>query len=178
MLRPMAQDTDDLCSSIDLSQVVDLGDGPTAILFLHGLFGTPDHWRGVMEKLADRYRVIAPQLPIDPQPGRRSNGMKTIGDLSAAVTDLVQELGIAPLVICGNSLGGLVAIDMPASLTRKTQCKTTRNENSQAYFVPGSSREYHWMSFFPRTARDWNTIPDTAVTMESPESFRNSLLSS
>jgi pimeloyl-ACP methyl ester carboxylesterase len=108
----MTQDSDDLCSSVDPSQVVDMGDGPSTILFLHGLFGTPDHWRGVMEKLADRYRVIAPQLPIDPQPGRRSNGMKTIGDLSAAVTDLVQELGIAPLVICGNSLGGLVAIDI------------------------------------------------------------------
>jgi pimeloyl-ACP methyl ester carboxylesterase len=55
--------------------------------------------------------VIAPQLPIDPEPGRRSNGMKTVGDLSAAVTHLVQKLRIAPFVICGNSLGGLVAID-------------------------------------------------------------------
>ena len=106
---------------------------------------------------------------------------------TSSVGDMLQELNwqsleerrrLTSLTMFHKIHHGLVAIDMPASLTRKTQCKTTRNENSQAYFVPGSSREYHRMSFFPRTARDWNTIPDAAVTMESPESFRNSLLSS
>lgn len=112
MLRPMPEESDNLCANIDLSQVVDMGEGPRTILFLHGLFGTPDHYRGVMERLADRYRVIAPQMPIDPQPDRRRNGMKTINDLTSSVIDFVQELNIAPPVICGNSLGGLVAIDM------------------------------------------------------------------
>ncbi len=110
-----------MSSGVDLSRVVDkfprivdIGSGPKAIIFLHGLFGTPDHWISVMESLADRYRVIAPQLPIDPQPGRRQKGVQTIGDLSALVAELIEALRIDPFVICGNSLGGLVAIDLCA----------------------------------------------------------------
>lgn len=112
MLKPSAQSQDDLCSGIDLAHVVDIGEGPDTILFLHGLFGTPEHWRAVMESLAGQYRVIAPQLPIDPKPGRRKKGMKTVGDLSAVVAQMVEKLQLDSLVICGNSLGGLVAIDL------------------------------------------------------------------
>ncbi len=112
MLRTKANSHQSACSRIDLSQVVDLGEGPDTILFLHGLFGSPDHWLEVMESLADRYRVIAPQLPIDPQPGRRRHGMQKISDLSASVEQLIDELQIDSLVLGGNSLGGLVAIDI------------------------------------------------------------------
>ncbi|KAA1257860.1 2-hydroxy-6-oxo-6-phenylhexa-2,4-dienoate hydrolase [Rubripirellula obstinata] len=91
--------------------LVDKGEGPNAILFLHGLFGAPEHWRVMMESLADRYRVIAPQLPIDPHPDRRKYGMKTIGDLTDMVSRMVNDLELDSFVICGNSLGGLVAID-------------------------------------------------------------------
>jgi len=89
-----------------------MGEGPEAVLFLHGLFGTPEHWKSVMERLADRYRVIAPQLPIDPKPGRRRKGVQTVRDLSDLVAQLIKTLQIDPFVICGNSLGGLIAIDL------------------------------------------------------------------
>ncbi len=112
MLSSKTQDSCDPCCAIDPDRIVDIGDGPNTILFLHGLFGTPEHWRCVMESLASRYRVVAPQLPVDPQPDRRKNGMKTIGDLSDHVAAQVKELRIDPFVVCGNSLGGLVAIDL------------------------------------------------------------------
>lgn len=91
-----------------------MGSGDETVLFLHGLFGSPEHWRRVMERLADRYRVIAPQLPVDPKPGRRQHGINAIGDLSHQVCDFIQTMQIDPLVICGNSLGGLVAIELCA----------------------------------------------------------------
>jgi len=103
--------TSDQRDSSGDAELVDIGQGPNAVLFLHGLFGTPDHWQVMMDRLADRYRVIAPQLPIDPHPDRRKKGMKTIGDLTDFVTRLVTQLGLDSFVICGNSLGGLVAID-------------------------------------------------------------------
>ena len=102
----------DLRSGVELPHAVDLGEGPDTILFLHGLFGTPEHWCTVMESLSDKYRVIAPQLPIDPQPGRRRKGIQTIADLSDWVAQLVESLQLDPFVICGNSLGGLIAIDL------------------------------------------------------------------
>ncbi|MCO8122306.1 alpha/beta hydrolase [Stieleria sp. TO1_6] len=89
-----------------------MGAGSDTILFLHGLFGTPEHWQVVMERLSDRYRVIAPQLPIDPQPGRRRDGMKTIADLSDVVARFIEDRKLDSVVLCGNSLGGLVAIDL------------------------------------------------------------------
>lgn len=97
---------------IDPQHVVDFGKGPETILFLHGLFGTPEHWMSVMEQLSDRYRVIAPQLPVDPQPGRRDQGIRTIGDLTDQVVRLVEQLQLDSFVLCGNSLGGLISIDL------------------------------------------------------------------
>ncbi len=99
---------------IDPDLIVDMGSGDETVLFLHGLFGSPEHWRSVMERLADRYRVIAPQLPVDPKPGRRQHGINAIADLSDQVGELIESLQIDPLVICGNSLGGLVAIELCA----------------------------------------------------------------
>ena len=112
ILRPKSQNTYDLYPGVDPTQVLDMGEGPNTVLFLHGLFGTPEHWRSVMESLSTHHRVIAPQLPIDPQPGRRLNGIRTIGDLSVIVAQLVEDLELDQFVICGNSLGGLVAIDL------------------------------------------------------------------
>ena len=55
-----------------------LGAGDRAVVFLHGLFGTPEHWRSVMTSLADDYRLVAPQLPLDRRPGQRADGIKSL----------------------------------------------------------------------------------------------------
>ncbi len=91
--------------------VFEMGQGRNAVVFLHGLFSEPLHWRPIMAGLADRYRVIAPQLPVDRQPGRRQTGMRTIGQLTDYVEQLIERLGLENFVLCGNSLGGLAAID-------------------------------------------------------------------
>ncbi|MCD0460455.1 alpha/beta fold hydrolase [Roseiconus lacunae] len=101
-------------TGIDPQQVVDLGSGDQTVLFLHGLFGSPHHWQQVMERLSDRYRVIAPQLPVDYQPGRRQHGINAIADLSNQVREMIDAMDIEPFVICGNSLGGLIAIELCA----------------------------------------------------------------
>jgi pimeloyl-ACP methyl ester carboxylesterase len=98
-------------TSIDRDRIVDWGDGPETLVFLHGLFGTPEHWLNVMKDMAGQYRVVAPQLPIDPHPQRRSRGVQGVADLRLAVAAMIDELQIESFVLCGNSLGGLVAID-------------------------------------------------------------------
>jgi pimeloyl-ACP methyl ester carboxylesterase len=110
MISPPTHD-DSSFTSIDLNQIIDLGDGPETLIFLHGLFGTPEHWLRVMQEMSRHYRVVAPQLPIDPHPRRRALGMRDIGDLRLAVAAMIEKLGIESFVLCGNSLGGLVAID-------------------------------------------------------------------
>ena len=87
------------------------GQGEQAIVFLHGLFGAPDHWTPIMEDFADDYRVVAVQFPIDRQPDRRHTGVQSIPELTSYVETVFDELGLQQAIICGNSLGGVVAID-------------------------------------------------------------------
>lgn len=114
LLSPRSEPAVPSFTGVDPAGIVDRGNGEQTVLFLHGLFGSPLNWQIVMERLADRYRVIAPQMPIDPQPGRRKHGVKSISELSDHVADMIETLQIDPFVICGNSLGGLVAIDLCA----------------------------------------------------------------
>jgi 2-hydroxy-6-oxonona-2,4-dienedioate hydrolase len=109
---PFSSRTNSTWTESDLDDVLEMGQGPRAVVFLHGLFGTPDHWRTVMEAIAPQYHVLAPQLPVDPQPGRRQHGIRQVSDLSDMVARLVQQRRLESFVLCGNSLGGLVALDL------------------------------------------------------------------
>src|SRR6186997_3362044 len=95
------------------ARVVSMGRGDRTVVFLHGLFGTPEHWRSIMNELADDYRVFAPQLPVDHRSDRRNNGIRTLDELADFVDAFLSKLELGPpFVICGNSLGGLVAIEI------------------------------------------------------------------
>jgi len=89
-----------------------MGGGDKPVVFLHGLFGTPEHWRSIMNALADDYRLVAPQLPLDRRPDRRSAGIKSLDDLNDFVARAIFALHLPPVVMCGNSLGGLVSIEI------------------------------------------------------------------
>src|SRR5688572_8849441 len=91
---------------------VSMGQGDRVVVLLHGLFGTPNNWYHVMENLADDYRVVAPQLPVDYQPDRRQNGIRSVKELTDYIADFLFGLSLPPFVICGNSLGGLVAMEI------------------------------------------------------------------
>ena len=98
--------------SIQCDRIVTMGSGDKPIVFLHGLFGTPEHWRFIMNDLCDDYRVVAPQLPVDKQPNQRWHGIQSIDELVDHVADLMVQLELPPVVLCGNSLGGLVSIEI------------------------------------------------------------------
>lgn len=83
------------------------GVGP-AIFLIHGSPGTARAWQRVAERLATRFRVIAPNLPgyggssAGPEDGDSSHAAEAIGALASA-------LG-APRVLTGYSYGGVVAL--------------------------------------------------------------------
>ena len=95
--------------------------GEQTILFLHGLFGRPDNWKRVMEELSDFYRLIALQLPIDHAPDRRKAGIRSITELTDYVERALDHLGIGQAILCGNSLGGLIAIDFCLRRPRRAE---------------------------------------------------------
>ena len=105
---------------------------------------------------------------------RTSSVGNMIGELDWQ--SLEERRRVASLMMFFKVHNNLVATEMPGSLTPKQHVIPTRKENSLAYQVPGSTRDYHRMSFFPRTARLWNSLPDSTVRRKSPESFREALL--
>ena len=64
---------------------------------------------------------------------------------------------------------GLVATPVPLDI--KLHPVSTRVENSLAYHIQPSSCDYHLYSFFPRTVRDWNILPEVVVKASSPEGY-------
>ena len=51
--------------------------------------------------------------------------------------------------------------------------RPSRLENSASYNIPRSIKDFHLHSFFPKTTRQWNRLPENAVTTIDPEAFKN-----
>lgn len=89
----------------------DVGTGRTPIVLLHGLFGSPSNWHPIMSDLAEHYRFLALQLPITPGEVHRQAAAESVAQLTEHVARFLDELGLESAVLCGNSLGGQVALD-------------------------------------------------------------------
>jgi pimeloyl-ACP methyl ester carboxylesterase len=97
------------CADGRVVEYEDYGAGPLVVL-LHGSPGTAKVWQRVIEQLAARFRVVAPNLPgygaTTPQPAGE------LPDVSYAAS-LVEELLATlepPRVIAAHSYGGVVAL--------------------------------------------------------------------
>lgn len=84
------------------------GSGPLMVL-LHGLGGSHANWMRLGPLLAERARVLAPDLPgfgyTKPQ-GRAT----TVQGNGRWLDRFLQETAEAPAILVGNSMGGLIAI--------------------------------------------------------------------
>ena len=62
---------------------------------------------------------------------------------------------------------GLAEIDKHKYLIPEFQVHTSRYLHNLAYKVASSSTIYHKFSFFPRTIKDWNSLPQSMVELPS-----------
>ncbi|MDQ3412831.1 MAG: acetoin dehydrogenase dihydrolipoyllysine-residue acetyltransferase subunit [Chloroflexota bacterium] len=92
--------------------------GPTnsnpPLVFLHGLGGSLTTWTNLLPAFADRYRVIAVDLPghggsDKPEPATTDY---SLSGLAAAVCAVIENQALAPAVLIGHSLGGAVALQI------------------------------------------------------------------
>ncbi len=84
------------------------GTGPV-LLLVHGMAGSCENWRPVIEPLARTHTVIAPDLPGhgESEPG---GGDYSLGSLAAGLRDLLLALGHDRATLAGHSLGGGIAM--------------------------------------------------------------------
>ena len=79
------------------------------LLLIHGMAGTAANWQSVIEPLALRHTVIAPDFPGHglSAPG---GGDYSLGSLASSLRDLLLALGHERATLVGHSLGGGVAM--------------------------------------------------------------------
>jgi pimeloyl-ACP methyl ester carboxylesterase len=95
------------------------GSGPV-ILLIHGMAGTLDNWREVIEPLARLYTVVAPDLPGHGG-SAPSNGDYSLGALAAVLRDLLVGLGHERATLVGHSLGGGIAMQVSYQFPELTE---------------------------------------------------------
>jgi pimeloyl-ACP methyl ester carboxylesterase len=86
------------------------GRGETMLL-VHGIAGSCNTFDTVVEGLAERYEVIAPDLLGHGQSGK-PRGDYSLGAHASGLRDLMEVLNIKSATIVGHSLGGGVAMQM------------------------------------------------------------------
>ena len=95
------------------------GHGP-AVILLHGYAETSLMWRPIMPVLADRFTVIAPDLP-----GIGDSGIPTAGlDMKTAairIHALTRSLGVQKAEVVGHDIGLMVAYAYAAEFPTETE---------------------------------------------------------
>lgn len=84
-------------------------DGPPPLVLVHGLGGSHLNWVGIGPALASRRRVVALDLPgfgLSPAAGRRTG----VHHNAALLSRFVHEVLGRPVVLVGNSMGGMVSL--------------------------------------------------------------------
>jgi pimeloyl-ACP methyl ester carboxylesterase len=84
------------------------GDGPTLVC-VHGLGGSHVNWSAVAPTLAERARVLAPDLAghgYTPLTGRTA----TLGANTRLLGRFLDAVADGPVILVGNSMGGLIAM--------------------------------------------------------------------
>jgi pimeloyl-ACP methyl ester carboxylesterase len=103
-------------STIDIDgpiNVADFGGSGRVMLLVHGLGGSHLNWMSVAPRLAEHHHVLAIDLPgfgRSPLAGRRS----TIAANVDVVTRSIAHLSDGPIVLIGNSMGGLLSLGAAA----------------------------------------------------------------
>jgi 4,5:9,10-diseco-3-hydroxy-5,9,17-trioxoandrosta-1(10),2-diene-4-oate hydrolase len=101
--------------------VVELGEGEPAVVFVHGLAGSWQNWlENVPHFAAAGHRVIAFDLPgfgVSDEPGEKIS----IPGYGRLVDTLLDRLGVGPAVLVGNSMGGFIAAEVAIQYPARVQ---------------------------------------------------------
>lgn len=82
-----------------------------AFVLVHGYLGGAQQWRAEIDRFAEQFDVIAPNLPGF---GAASMlpGCNTIAGMAESVLSLIDELDITEFFLLGHSMGGMVVQEM------------------------------------------------------------------
>ena len=86
------------------------GGAGTTLLFLHGFGGAATNWTAVAPALAERFRVIVPDLPGHGGSSALPAPPERLDPYAERLALLLERANAAPAFVVGHSLGGVVAL--------------------------------------------------------------------
>jgi pimeloyl-ACP methyl ester carboxylesterase len=95
------------------------GDSEPTLVFIHGGLANRGFWHHQVDGLASRYGVVALDLAGHGESGRDRTAW-SVPQFAEDVRAVVEHLGLTPIVLIGNSLGGPVALESAALLRQRT----------------------------------------------------------
>jgi 3-oxoadipate enol-lactonase len=116
----------------------DGGAGETLVL-IHGLGANAAGWVEQIEELSSSYRVIAMDLRGHGASGQRSEELATIRAFADDIAALLKGLRAAPAHVCGNSLGGMIVLELWVRWPSLMQSLIL--EDTAAFFPPPNIME-------------------------------------
>lgn len=98
------------------------GEGPL-LLLIHGVGLCAESWAHYIDVLGDQFELIIIDLPGHgaSAPMGQTFVEVAIQDYVVAIEDLIKELKLEKAVVCGHSLGALIAIELAANPNNQVQ---------------------------------------------------------
>jgi pimeloyl-ACP methyl ester carboxylesterase len=150
-------------------EYLERGEGPT-LLYLHASEGLdPDE--AVLEKLAKRFRVLAPAHPGFGL-SEISTHFRTVDDLSYFYLDLIDANGLTDLTVVGSSFGAWLALEIATKDASRIRRLVLDNpiglrfgERVERDFVdlfqlPPPDWSKYFLAGAPEDERDWAAEPE------------------
>lgn len=108
------------------------------IVFVHGFLVDGRLWEGVVDRLADRFRCLAPDWPL----GAQQVAMNPDADLSPPglarlIAGFIERLGLEDVTIVGNDSGGAISQILAANHPDRVARLALTNCDTHENFPPG-----------------------------------------
>lgn len=120
------------------------GSGPV-ILLLHGTGASVHSWHRLAPLLAERFTVLATDLPRHAFTSGRPQGGSTLPGFAQAIAGLLEAVDVKPALVVGHSAGAAIALQMA---TMKSHHVPVIGIGSAIMPFPGSAAH-----FFPTLAK-------------------------
>ncbi|MEU6766831.1 alpha/beta hydrolase [Streptomyces sp. NPDC046853] len=130
---------------------------PGGVLLLHGLMGRASHWAGTARWLSERHRAVALDQRGHGQSDKPADGPFTreayVDDAEAALV----QLGLAPAVLIGHSMGALTAWQLAAKRPDLVRALIICDMRASAL---GAASQREWEDWFKAWPVPFATLAD------------------
>lgn len=108
------------------------------LVFVHGYLVDGRLWDGVVDRLSDRFRCLAPDWPIGAQRApMNSDADLTPYGIAALIADFLEALGLEDVTIVGNDSGGAMSQVLVTRHPQRISRLVLTNCDTHENFPPG-----------------------------------------